>query len=272
MKYTIWDLDNCLSDDRPRIKLIDWNEPNPEKRYRQYHEACFTDGVDNFLAFQRVTTGKADIYVNGVLRSEQVHEPTLPLFLTGRPNIVRPQTLSWLATRLGIANPTLLMRNDADNRSSVDVKQDMLRDLVVFHDIHQLDIDHAYDDHEGIVAMYRRNGISATRLTIHDVSAYEPPPKKAMDAASVLEAMAATYRERNAGYKDNYKMVPQMMKALFPGGVPSELVVQDHFHLFELILVKLTRYAASNLTHIDSIHDAAVYAAMCEAINSKEKQ
>lgn len=90
------------------------------------------------------------------------------------------------------------------------------------------------------------------------------PPKKPHD---ILFQMAETFKERNAVYGDNYKMVAKMMAVLFPNGVPPELVVQDHFHLFELILVKLSRYAISGLTHIDSIHDLAVYAAMCESIN-----
>jgi len=89
-------------------------------------------------------------------------------------------------------------------------------------------------------------------------------PKKS--AADVLAEMAITYRERNAIYGDNYKMVGKMVSVLWPNGVPQEIVIQDHFHLFELILVKLSRFAVSNLTHQDSIHDSAVYCAMIEAI------
>jgi len=88
----------------------------------------------------------------------------------------------------------------------------------------------------------------------------------------ILEKMADTFRERNAVYGDNFRMVAKLMAVLFPKGVPPELVVQDHFHLFELILVKLSRYAISDLTHIDSIHDLAVYAAMCESINHERNQ
>lgn len=83
----------------------------------------------------------------------------------------------------------------------------------------------------------------------------------------ILEAMAKTYRERNAVYGDNWKNVGSVMMTLFPQGV--ELRDADAFnswHLFELIIVKLTRFANGNLTHIDSIHDIAVYAAMLEAL------
>lgn len=86
-------------------------------------------------------------------------------------------------------------------------------------------------------------------------------------AADILDQMAATFRERNAVYGDNFRMVGRMMEVLFPGGAPPELLHSDQFHLFELILVKLSRYAISGLQHRDSIHDAGVYCAMCEAIN-----
>jgi hypothetical protein len=86
------------------------------------------------------------------------------------------------------------------------------------------------------------------------------------NAADVLQQMANTYRERNAVYGDNFRMVGPMMRILFPNGVPASVVHSDQFHLFELILVKLSRFAISNLQHKDSIHDAAVYAAMIEGI------
>jgi hypothetical protein len=86
------------------------------------------------------------------------------------------------------------------------------------------------------------------------------------DAAMILDQMADTFRQRNAVYGDNYRMVAKLVKVLFPNGVPSELVVTDQWHLFELKLVKISRFAISNLTHIDSIHDDAVYAAMIESI------
>jgi hypothetical protein len=85
-------------------------------------------------------------------------------------------------------------------------------------------------------------------------------------AAEILENMAVTFRERNAVYGDNYLMISKLVKVLFPDGVPPGLVEQDQWHLFELILVKLSRFAISNLAHVDSIHDTGVYSAMIEAI------
>lgn len=85
------------------------------------------------------------------------------------------------------------------------------------------------------------------------------------DAAFVLRSAAVTFEERNAVYTDNYKNVGAVMRALFPKGVPTDLTLSDHFHLFELIIVKLTRFANTGLTHTDSMRDVAVYAAMIES-------
>ena len=62
------------------------------------------------------------------------------------------------------------------------------------------------------------------------------------------------------------------MKTLFPNGVPSYLLHSDHFHLFELMVVKMSRFAISGLKHQDSIHDLCVYAAMIESILSEEEE
>lgn len=93
-----------------------------------------------------------------------------------------------------------------------------------------------------------------------------------VSAADVLADMGETYRERNKVYGDNFKMVAKLVEILWPNGVPPELVITDQWHLFELKLVKLSRFAISNLTHQDSIHDDAVYSAMIEAILINRKE
>lgn len=91
-------------------------------------------------------------------------------------------------------------------------------------------------------------------------------------AADILVEMADTYRERNAVYGDNYKRVGKLMAVLFPDGVSPETLHSDQFHLFELILVKLSRFAISGLQHQDSIRDTGVYSAMIEAIILEQKK
>ena len=81
----------------------------------------------------------------------------------------------------------------------------------------------------------------------------------------ILEQMAETFRERNLIYGDNWEAVGRVMKAMFPDGLPdAQLISNPHWHLFEWMVTKITRYAVSGLTHIDSVHDIAVYAAMSE--------
>jgi len=92
-------------------------------------------------------------------------------------------------------------------------------------------------------------------------------------AADILAEMADTYRERNKVYGDNYKRVGDVMMALFPNGVTLETAEQfNTWHLFELMVVKITRFANSELQHEDSIHDLAVYAAMVESLIRKENK
>ena len=96
---------------------------------------------------------------------------------------------------------------------------------------------------------------------------YKILDKSGKDAAKILEEMAETFRERNKVYGDNYKTVGEVMVGLFPKGV--HLKTADDYkiwHLFELMIVKITRFANSDLNHKDSIHDAAVYAAMVESL------
>lgn len=91
---------------------------------------------------------------------------------------------------------------------------------------------------------------------------FQPP----RSAADILKEMAVTYEARNAVYGSNYKMVGPLMAIFFPRGAPKELLESPQFHLFELIVVKLSRLAISGLLHKDSAHDTAVYAAMIERI------
>lgn len=76
-----------------------------------------------------------------------------------------------------------------------------------------------------------------------------------------------TYDVRNKVYGDNFKRVGAVMAGMFPNGVVLR-TAEDHerYHLFELKIVKLTRFAVSGLVHIDSIHDDMVYSSMVESL------
>lgn len=92
----------------------------------------------------------------------------------------------------------------------------------------------------------------------------------------ILEDMAGTYRTRNLIYKDNFNKVGSILFLLHgPDSSAPMANFQDTverqtlFDLYRMIIGKLTRFAESGLTHVDSIHDLAVYAAMVESLVHK---
>ena len=95
--------------------------------------------------------------------------------------------------------------------------------------------------------------------------------KKEVRADAILQTMANTFRTRNKVYGDNYKRVGDVMKALFPNGVQLKTAEDfNRWHLFELAIVKITRFTTTGMTHVDSVHDAAVYLAMVESLTKAD--
>ena len=94
-----------------------------------------------------------------------------------------------------------------------------------------------------------------------------------MEVIRLLRQASKTFEERNRVYGANWRRVGPVMSALFDG-LPVTLRTPEEFemwHLFELIVVKVTRFATSGLRHKDSIHDIMVYAAMIEALLEEQK-
>lgn len=92
-----------------------------------------------------------------------------------------------------------------------------------------------------------------------------------ISAADILREGANTFEERNAIYSNNFRIVGDAMQAFFPEGIEL-ITAQDHarFHIFMLVVVKLTRYTNNWGVggHADSVRDAAVYCAMLESIDA----
>lgn len=285
-RIAIFDIDNCISDDRDRLKLIDMSLTGNE-RYAAYHAAHAEDRPDE-LALNKL--------VSHALQGHRI------VFITGRPEEHRNSTMAWLGLHV-FEKHSLTHDYDLYMRpmegplsclTSNALKPAIIKELAKIDVAH---IEHAYDDFDSVLRAYTALGIPCSKLAAHtgdshnqrgdheDRRAFEPlavadlehTPGPATDfaasaprtAADILDSMAATYRERNSVYGSNYLMVAKLVAVLFPNGVPPELVVTDHWHLFELKLVKLSRFAISNLTHVDSIHDDGVYSAMIQAILEK---
>ena len=83
----------------------------------------------------------------------------------------------------------------------------------------------------------------------------------------IMEEMLETFKERHKLYGDNYKRIGKVLESLFPAGITLKTVSEhNQYHLFMMMVVKLTRFANTNLTHKDSVHDIGIYAAMEESI------
>lgn len=87
-----------------------------------------------------------------------------------------------------------------------------------------------------------------------------------------LEAAAATFRQRNALYGDNWLHFGVAMKGIFPDGLRCDTV--DDWNRLGIIVqcvAKLTRYGIQFAAggHLDSAHDMCVYAAMLEELTDR---
>lgn len=228
MSTVIFDIDGCVADDRHRLHLL--------PRYAQYHASAGDDKPMN-----------VDVVRKHIQAGHEI------VFLTSRPEFVRGITERWLHDVLRVERYRLIMRDDYNQSSSPAHKRRHALNLMKRGPVVA-----AYDDREDVLEAYASLGIgNVTRLTY--------PPTHAEQANTVdelLRQMAETYKARNAVYKDNYLCVGEIMKVLFPDGAPPKLLHSPVFHLFELKLVKLTRFAKSGFTHADSMIDDAVYSAM----------
>jgi hypothetical protein len=97
----------------------------------------------------------------------------------------------------------------------------------------------------------------------------------ATNVVAQLREAADVFQERAAVYKDNYAKVGNVMMALFPEGAP-ELQTAEQFnrwHLFELAIVKLTRFANNyEEGHEDSLVDMVVYLEMVLALYKERER
>lgn len=246
----ILDLDNCIADDGWRIPFINWATSDMDERYDIYHKLAPWDKP-------------------GPMPVVDIDAYRIAIF-TARPVWLRDLTMHWLIELFGRAPEFLLMRNNSDHRPSKFIKREQLSDLIHHHGIAKQQIISAYDDRLDVVEMYRECAIPAAVHAIHDVCAMTPPSAMKVDATSVpaiLRSGADTYEARNAVYGDNYKRVGEVMAALFPDGITLRTPEQYNlWHLFELAIVKMTRFTNSRFEHVDSIHDMTVYTAMVQSL------
>lgn len=268
MKLAVIDLDGTLFDERHRNHLA------KEGNWDNYHQAHKHDKVfEEMLDF--------------VQKLHVTHEI---IFLTGRTENHRESSVKQLAN-LKIHSHDFIMRQVDDLRPSAEYKSKamqsiidemaeeyVLESIVIVDDLeknliamlqvcaaHKINWS-AYLAKDGLASFFGGVEYDATVKIPERVNVFAPKAP----TAEILRSMADTFEERNKVYGSNYERVAPIMKILFPDGLTPEILHSDQWHLFELIVVKLTRFAISGLQHKDSIHDTGVYAAMIESILEKQ--
>lgn len=111
--------------------------------------------------------------------------------------------------------------------------------------------------------------MTTEKTSCNGLKSSESKLTKSKKVPEILEEAAATYRQRNSLYGDNYKKFGQIMSILYPQWLM--LSKEEDFNrlgIFVQCLSKLTRYAENleNGGHKDSAHDLCVYAAMLEEL------
>jgi hypothetical protein len=138
------DLDGCISDDLWRQPFINLAHPEPNERWRRYHEHLIYDRFRN----QELVFG---------------HEHSI-VVITARHEKYRALTHSWF-DRHEIRVEDMLMRADEDFRPSLIVKRELLEKLLC--DVDPFTIACAYDDRPDIIEMYHTYDLHAEVRAIH---------------------------------------------------------------------------------------------------------
>lgn len=149
----ILDLDNTIADDSWRIEHIDWECENPDGRYHIYHLLAAFDEIGNKHLFE----GKERIVI-----------------MTARPTFYAPITIEWLK-RNGLVEFELYMRPDGCELHSSELKRAQLHHMFQFRGVKPEEIECAYDDRPDVIEMYKKNGVNAELVSIHNVCAYTKP-------------------------------------------------------------------------------------------------
>jgi hypothetical protein len=100
------------------------------------------------------------------------------------------------------------------------------------------------------------------------VAVSKPPHERLRDAAALFE-------KRNAEYGDNYRVMGDTLKAMFPSGLTVR-TEEEWVRIFLLIMcvMKTTRYAKNFLRggHQDSLEDLSVYAQMAAETDEEARE
>lgn len=119
--------------------------------------------------------------------------------------------------------------------------------------------------------------VSEPKTLGYDISGGEDPALTEFQkrVLGILSQAHGVYQDRSAVYKDNFRSVGRVMVALFPEGRPPLVNAEDYdrWHIWELIIVKLTRYANNyDVPHEDSLLDMLPYLGILGALDQELRE
>lgn len=142
-KYTILDLDNCISDDLHRRNSLTNERFSPANRWNAYHIQCCLDK-----------------FVWGI----RTPIPENIIIFTGRPILYGTLTKYWLLKNK-LPTDNVYMRPIGNFMPSPELKEYFLN--IVLQD-KNVEIKMAYDDRQDVLNMYNKCGIQTTLKRIND--------------------------------------------------------------------------------------------------------
>jgi len=146
MKYMIWDLDNCLADDKWRTCFVDYSLAG-DARWAPYNERLLADKPNP----EAVRVYEA-LFVQGIR----------PIFSTGRSEVFRKATEAWLDAHgfWGWNEGGIYMRRVGDERSAPELKAENLQKIRETGG----EAAFAFDDLPEVVHMYLEQGVAEAKL------------------------------------------------------------------------------------------------------------
>ena len=145
--------------DRPRLGVLDIDGVLADVRHRVHHVAR---RPKNWSAFFAAAVDDPPLPEGLAVAAAMVQEGLSVVYLTGRPERCRRDTVGWLA-RPGLPAGPLHMRRDRDHRPARQTKLEVLRRLS-----HDGEVAVVVDDDSAVVELLRANGFQVLHATWMD--------------------------------------------------------------------------------------------------------
>jgi hypothetical protein len=308
IKLAVFDIDGCLSDDRHRLHLLPEKDGNtPHEAYDAYNELAPSDPPipSGFLALQGLITRYrgCDFRVLFLTARPVKYRQQTEVWLgkEGVANLKEPiRAETWMRPNGDFqTSPDLKIDllssyiekligegNDVEVVAAYDDRIDVLsayaaKGLTCYRSNVKSGV---YCYHSGASPrIFREGDLMLTDIgrpvkpALNGHSKEDSMPAATASAspelaeiAGIFDQMSATLRSRSADYGYNASKVADMLAVMFPNGVTLKTAADfEMWHLFELNIVKLTRFVNSGLKHKDSIHDGSIYGGFVERLTEK---